>query len=268
MLGVMKFNSFLLCMSALCFASCMNAVADDGYYDYKAKCMSYYGLSLTMPESVVATFDKGTGDRIFFFGKELPELPTLPIFQGGPVIDLDKNCHVVLKDLSNAKKPNPESFPDIDAQTKDTYMTPFSGMMLNNCDLPWANWYLTGTGGVLVNGNKGSKPSEEILQKVEECRSKYISALSGTSLTDHTNTDRIFVVKIPNIDKIQCTDAKLNNMLKSDNMECYGVEFYSADRYAFVGMLLFINTKSGKTINDYVDQMSHYISFDKDFVLK
>lgn len=263
----MKLFFVFLCTSFLCTVNNMNVMAVNSYDDYKSLCKSYYGLSLTCPANFVTVPEEKSQLNVLFFGQELPELRTRPIFHAGPVVALDNGCHVVMRDLSDVQKPTPESYPDIDANTISNYITPFSGMMLNNCGLPWANWYLTGTGGVLIEGMNGTKPSEATLKDVEDCRKQYIRTVAGTELNNRTNTDRVYIVRIPHVDNIQCCDANFNKTLIGNNFECYGVEFYRADRYDFIGMLFFVNTKNGKTIDDYVEQMSHYISFDKDFTL-
>jgi hypothetical protein len=264
----MKPTVFYACVLSLCLSSNIDAMAGTHYRDYKSTCKAWYGLSITLPTSYITEVEGGSDLNTFTFGQELEELPTLPIFCGGLMVTLDENCHVVMRDLSHETKPNPKSFPTIDSNMITNYTSPFSGMMLNNCGLPWANWFLNGTGGVIVDGKKNSKPSEATLKQVNECRNKYIRTVSNTKLTERTNTDCIYIVRIPNVDKIECENSSFNKLFEASNTECYGVEFYRAYRYNFTGMLFFVNAKDGKTIDDYIELVSHYISFDKDFTFE
>lgn len=248
----------------------------DNYGDYLQRYKEWYGVTVTIPNSLVTYNEKASMYHYFYFGSRLKDFPSLPLFPGGPVVRLTDGCKIVMYDLFNNN-----TRPQKGGTTIDNYVTPLDGYMLNNCGVPWENWYLTNTGGVILddrtklsrfplkwNRRKEESTREKALEKANKLRSEYVRTISGTAWTKRINCDRIYIVRIPHLDKVHCGDSKLNQTLKSNATECYGVDFFRADRYCGVTMLFFVNTKAGKTIDDYIDMMSRYISFDKDFVLK
>lgn len=241
----------------------------DNYNDYQQRYKEWYGITITIPPTLVTYEGKASMEHCFLFGKMLESFPTLPVFYGGPVVRLAEGCKVVMADIfSNNVRPKRNG------STLDSHVPPSDGFMLNNCGVPWANWYLTNTDGVILNNVTQEEKDKETLKRqntikqANTLRKQYERTLSDAEQNKRTNCDRIYIVRIPNLDNIKCEDETLLSQLKDKSTECYGVEFYRADRYCDVTMLFFVNTKEGKSIDDYVDMMSRYISFDKDFALE
>ena len=126
--------------------------------------------------------------------------------------------------------------------------------MLENIGLPW--FHIDHEPSVLNN--------KELMEKINDATKRNVITHIDDKLTEKTNSDRVYVVRIPDIDKVWCEDPSLQQQLKTGATDCYGLEFYRADRPR-MAMLLFINSKGGKSIDDYMEQISGYINFDKNF---
>ena len=153
--------------------------------------------------------------------------------------------------------------------------------LLNNCGLPWNSLYFNNTGGVRLSKDEQEthrlfdfetvemkeNRRNKTLRDEEQCREKYIKVYSDTQQTKYSNVDKIYVVRIPYLKNISCLSDTYKNSIVNNAVECWGLEFYKAGRFCFFGMLVLIE-KGGKTIDDYVEQISHYVRFDPDFKLE
>ena len=254
----------------------------DGYDELKQKMMDYYGVRLSFPEKMIdETVFKFANevefrDNSFSFADIKESGGNIPNFEGGVFIRLDEGCYVIMEGLSHAQKPRPESYPPIDENTIKHHRSAFDGRMLNNCGLPW--FHIDHEPSVLNN--------QELMKKIEDARSKYILFSENSKLQKQTNSDRVYIVEIPYLDKICCgvdfllRDSAIIASGKHSNIEtlnneiwgkcdkCFGVDFYRADRYTSVSMLVFIDSKHiTLSIEQIADQLSHYIYFDPKFKL-
>ena len=232
----------------------------DGYDDFKQRMMDYYGLKLSFPKKMVdeTVFPKEDFRGNFFVFCTSGG----PAFLGGLFIQLEEGCYVIMDGLSIHEKPRPGSFHSIDENTVKHYKPKFDMILLNNCGLPWLN----------IDHEPSVLNDQEMMKKIEDACSKYILYTEHSKLQKQTNSDRVCIVRLPYIDKISCgrTEGKhsknetLNNVWNECSL-CYGVEFYRADRYTPCSMLFFIDSKRGKSIERYVEQLSRYIYFEPKF---
>ena len=124
------------------------------------------------------------------------------------------------------------------------------------------------------------------MKKIEDARSKYVRTFADGELVFPTNSDRAYIVQIPYLDKIFCgidylvRDSATIVSGKHSNIEalnreiwgkcdkCFGIDFYRADRYMSVSMLVFIDSKHTTwSIGQYADLLSRYICFVPKFKL-
>lgn len=257
-------------------------VLADGYDDYKQKMMEYYGVRLSFPEKMIdETVFKFANevefrDNSFSFADIKESGGNIPSFEGGLFIRLDEGCYVIMGGLSHAEKPRPEQFPPIDENTIKHHRSAFDGRMLNNCGLPW--FHIDHDPSVLNN--------VELMKKIEDARSKYVRTFADGELVFPTNSDRAYIVQIPYLDKIFCgidylvRDSATIVSGKHSNIEalnrekwgkcdkCFGIDFYRADRYMSVSMLVFIDSiHTTWSIGQYADLLSRYICFVPKFKL-
>ena len=238
-----------------------------GYDDYKQKMMDYYGLKLSFPKEMVdeTVFSKeDLIDNLFVFC-DFRESSGGTGFLGGLFLQFEEGCYVIMDGMPISVKPWPGQFHSIDENTAKLHEPYFDVFLLNNCGLPW--FHIDHEPSVLNN--------QELMKKIEDARSKYILCRENNKLQKQTNSDRVYIVRFPYIDKISCSRTEgihsknetLNNVWNECSL-CYGVEFYRADRYVPFNMLVFIDSKRGKNIEQYVEQLSRYIYFEPNFKLQ
>ena len=152
------FISAFLCMSIIS-AICSNGKTDSLRMQFKEK--------LNVIFSCHKGLVKGIGEESslrFEFGKTLDEFPTTPIFYGGFIVEFSEDCSAVVMDIKNMKKPRAESYP------KDwEYETPEAGgWMLNNCETPWAGWYINNFRGVRNDKSTNEQKKDDWMQPLPE----------------------------------------------------------------------------------------------------
>ena len=242
-------------------SSATSVLMRDDWETYVRKNKEYWGVSIAFPQSMIERekqYTKLPPNSYFVFADAEESGGNVPIFEIGPIITLDDNCIVFMSSVWYASiKPDHEV--PIDENTIPRHEASFTRELLNNCGLPW--FHIDHEPSVLNN--------KELMEKINATKQKYIRMHANDRLTQITNSDRVFLTKIPYLDKIimeSDEDEMLPQLhLMTSATDCYGLEFYRADRYHAVEMLLFVNSKGGKTIDDYVDQISGYINFDKNF---
>jgi len=242
-------------------SSATSVLMRDDWETYVRKNKEYWGVSIAFPQSMIERekqYTKLPSNSYFVFADAEESGGNIPIFEVGPIITLDDNCIVFMSSVWYASiKPDHEV--PIDENTIPRHEASFTRELLNNCGLPW--FHIDHEPSVLNN--------KELMEKINATKQKYIRMHANDRLTQITNSDRVFLTKIPYLDKIimeSDEDEMLPQLhLMTSATDCYGLEFYRADRYHAVEMLLFVNSKGGKTIDDYVEQISGYIKFDKNF---
>ncbi len=212
------FISAFLCMSNIS-AICSNGKTDSLRMQFKEK----LNLSFSCPKGLV----KGIGEESslrFEFGKTLDEFPTTPIFYGGFIVEFSEDCSAVMMDIKNMKKPRAESYP------KDReYETPEArGWMLNNCETPWAGWYIQNLRGVRNDKSANERKIDDWMQPLPEDKlsalQEEVSRLTelhvvmykNTGLSHKTNSDVVSVVRIPNLETVVSNSEKMDSELKSN----------------------------------------------------
>lgn len=268
------------------FASMFNSMymkSPTDFENYKKTLKDWYGFSMKFPKSAGVNYVQ-TNDmsNTFTFGTYHKDIPgNLPTFAGGPVVELSESCRLVLIDKVYETKPCSSHLAPITEYTIPNYRTRLEAYLLNNCALPWARIYYEPNTGVILSkedqeelAKKIGKTLEQIEREREQmkvladsCMNKNLQTLANSELTMKTNSDRIFIVRMPNINKIACNGSpNYTKQSKGSFTECYGIEFYRADRFGFIGMLVFFDGVKGKNIEYYVRQICQYVKFDTDFI--
>ena len=229
------------------------------YDSFVRKYKQYWGIAMSVPRSMFARYEKEDefdSSRYFIFiSPEEDEKAKGPVgyLPGGPVVTIDSYCKLIIEEQIE------ELMGKTAGKGGSQYLSGhheayFRSFMLANIGLPW--FHIDHEPSVLNN--------KELMEKINDATKRNVITHIDDKLTKKTNSDRVYVVRIPDIDKVWCEDPSLQQQLKTNATDCYGLEFYRADRPR-MAMLLFINSKGSKTIDDYVEQISGYINFDKDF---
>lgn len=233
------------------------------FTDYAALLKERCSISVNFPNNIIDYSPAATPQYFSFDG-----LQSSPKFYYVPIINLTANCNVVLMDVINQK----QAHYDI-GQLVVNYYPDAVSWMLKNCDLPWDRWSYTPPGGLLREAdmqkteNKLLKtPTEqeraEMIKKANLLRLEYEQTIEHNELTEKTNCSVIYVVKIPNMERVICTDESLSKRLKKNSTDCYGVEFHNSSTHIGLKMLLFFNDKENKTIGNYLYLLSQYLEFE------
>lgn len=206
------------------------------------------------------------------FGPMLRDFKANTLFVGGPVLNLDENCFVILQDMKYEKKTSIQSFKSL-----SDYEPVADGWMLHNCGLPWANWYIYGSNEVnrinvlevnfSNNGFKilSEKQRKDLQDEVKRLRKQNITNIKEGELLEKTNCDCVSVVNLPHPEKIKFMDTRMLPVNIHKNIDkhtdCYGIEYFKISSSDSYKMLLFINKKSKKNIHDYLYMLSNSISY-------
>lgn len=238
---------------------------NNDYDNYRTQIKEKLGIKVSIPEKRV-DFQTESHFATITFGEQVTEVCGLPGMNVGPIVKLSEYCSVIMMDAETVEKPRPESFPK-----RRTYNFPAAtSWMLNNCDTPWAEWYINNNHGVIIEDEEKLTEEEQatLHEKVSVLRVKNERCIKSTELTQNINCDRVFIVRIPNIEKVgthrslpEYACPKLDAELKAAATECYGVEFYKYSAFIPFRMLFFING-SNTTIDECVTKMADYILFE------
>lgn len=187
------------------------------------------------------------------FGKP-DESKTQPLFTGCVRVKLSDFCDVLMDDIIRIGRP----LSDMPVQMNDQPW--FRHILYNNCGIPYTEWY------------QYSMDADKLYAKRKAAINKNLySSMAIFDISRRTSAQTCYIIKIPKFNKIDfmdINDVQLAKRLKHSCDTCYTVEFRSPNNGRGVYMLFFVNSKYGRCIDDYVEQMSHYISFDKDFTLE
>ena len=240
-------------------ASTASAKQTDDYDSFVKMYKQYWGITMSFPRNMFAGYEKedefDSSREFTFISPEEEEIAKGPVgyLPGGPVVTIDNNCKLIIEELDTAEiaKARKRGVTLYFSEHHEAY---FRSFMLENIGLPW--FHIDHEPSVLNN--------KELMEKINDATKRNVITHIDDKLTKKTNSDRVYVVRIPDIDKVWCEDPSLQQQLKTGATDCYGLEFYRADRPR-MAMLLFINSKGGKSIDDYMEQISGYINFDKNF---
>lgn len=232
-------------------------VKADDYDMYIETHKDNWGVSISFPQSMIEKNAEGQTNiwRIFQFSSKKESDDHMPVFNSGPIVNIDKNCMLLMPFLLGEQKPKPAYEAPITEYTIPNHIARFSGRLLNNCGLPWFH----------IDHEPSVQNNKELMEKIDATMQMYVQIHADDRLTKNTNSDRLFLTKIPHLEMMDSSDDSLNQRLRENATDCYGLEFYRADRYHTVEVLLFINSNGGKTIDDYVEEISKYIKYDPNF---
>lgn len=238
---------------------------DNLYNDYKQLMKKRYGISITIPDSLVSYENKLNPDRLMFFGESSVGGP---IFQGGALVRLSPYCNLLLEETLDRKKPTSKDIKRQKKMIERGYHTIFESMLLVNCNLPW----LHKEHSIEIQHNA------QLNQIITDTLERYVQSFEKTKINKHINADYICIVHIPNVHKVCNKQDFMNQHVITHNKKagveqieqcsqekhfiCYGVELTSFKNLSSVKMLFFINPDGAKTIDDYVEEISRYIRFD------
>lgn len=256
----MKIERILL-MLLLIALTPMALIAGDrdkypGYSGVQKVYKDWYGVNVSIPESMIRCCYKELASDYFFyveFGKP-DESKSRPTFVVSTLVKLSEFCDVLMEDVVGLGRPVPDMPVSIDDRPW------FRQILYNNCGIPYTSWY-----------QYSMKADKLDAKRKKALKNNSYSSLAVFDISRRTNASNCYIIKIPNFNKIDFTyisDAPLAKQLKHRYDTCYSVEFSSPLYRHGVHMLFFVNSKYSRCIDDYVEQMSHYISFDKDFILK
>ncbi len=250
---MMRNEKFVLVALLLLFAQI--AFADEyddypGYQGYKNAYKEWLGVNISIPEPKVRLRNEGFDNSLYFeFGKQ-DESKTTPGFEGYTIVELSEFCDVITDDIIGWGKPKQGGPLDFDDRIW------FDHILYNNCGIPYTDWY------------QYSMDREKLEAKRKKAIRKYTYSFPEISnVIKRTNARNCYILKIPHYNKIAAEDKDYAKRLKRYDT-CYLVEFHRLNQVHGVYMLFFINSKYGRSIDSYIEQMSHYISFDKDFTFE
>lgn len=253
----------LILLHALLVTAPLYASSDgDDHKEYCALLKEKLSVCLTVPSTLFESLPDTVTFAPLNFGNPHPKSGGCPVFLMGPTVKLDEYCSIVLMDMKDFRKPRYNTHKD--------YTWPGStAFMLNNCGSPWAYWYIYNIRGVRSEDFVEPSPRElrDRQARVDSLRNKYEHRIDDGMLLEQTNCDRVFIIKIPYLDKIgnerymEGFPMEYIDALKSGATECYAVEFYKHSAYVPLDMLFFINGKE-TNIDKCVAKMAGYIRFE------
>ena len=134
--------SFIFSLSASC--------SNDVYETYCSEMNKKMGVELSFSDGQVEVSDS-IPVYIFTFGESYNGIAGLPMFEGKAIVTLSEQNKAVIMDLSRVQSQSSKS----NDNRKRYYIPGVASWMLNNCDAPWAMWYINNAGGVITNWQKG-----------------------------------------------------------------------------------------------------------------
>ena len=241
-----------LCLVALLISAfTITAGNENDYEEYCKQLKQNLNLTLLAPDGTLK-INNNTSSRVLTFGDVLESTSIHPIFVFASLLTLNENCSVVMPDVSAINKPKSGDY-----SPKRIYNTPsVTGWMLDNCGFSWKVWRESIATGEL-----------DLHEDIILLRNRYECRIEDCKLTEKSNCDRIFVVRIPNMDKVsidiytELQRPQIEMDLKTNATECYGVEFYKHSSYEPLKMLFFINGNN-TTIDECVAKMAEYVTFE------
>ena len=249
---ITKEKTLLMLLLVLSTLTASADIYDDypGYQGYKNAYKEWLGVDISIPEPMIRLWNKDSKNWLYYeFGK-YDESKSVPGFIGYAVVELSEFCDVITDDIIGIRKPKPGGPLDFDDRIW------FDQILYNNCGIPYTDWY------------QYSMDREKLEAKRKTAIRKYTYSFPEISnVIKRTNARNCYILKIPHYNKIAAEDKDYAKRLKRYDT-CYLVEFHRLNQVHGVYMLFFINSKLGRSIDSYIEQMSHYISFDTDFTFE
>lgn len=261
---------FTICL----FISCKPSSADtsDAAMDDIELLQKECGVVLSFPPDMISTCKVSDNSHVLSFG--VPgnyEKASLEYRTMGLVIRLSDDCNVVVSDIADETELIAEPYN----MTDSNYVSRFESLMLINRGFPWSKEFFFENQDIASperrlwpkEQNKLLAPYDLNTERMfnDRARQENVYVLTDNDLSGTTNADSVFVVRIINLHTVTCQDKSWIEGVKNGADRLYGVEFYRRSNPHFVGMLVFFNSRKGKSIDEYVDELSRYIRFDPDF---
>lgn len=230
------------------------------YYDFLDHVSNKLKMSCSIPKRKIVFNENDAHPNVIRFGEMLEDFKTCPTFEAGPTIRLSKDCAVLIT--------NPD-FAISTPEGKVNNASVCTEWMLNNCGLPWAQWYIDGIGGVILDGDNestgfkklSSSERERLKKQIEELKEQYSWKIEQQRLNNKLNCDLIHITQIPHLNKVEnMLNPQQTDRLKSLYNECYAVELFNTDAHIDVIMLFFIDTEE-TTIEKALFKLSRDLKF-------
>lgn len=271
----------LLCLLCLCLSSCVGTLyhVDETYVDYQASLAERYGIKVSFPDEMVTYSRESDPEHIISFARSNNFDCLSPLFHAGPMVRLDEHCVVILPDAAHMSSYLTDNFPMYIPAGVSGYVSPFAAMTVYNRGGVWSKAFFS-TDVLPVVRDKSliaqwpdSRPRPEVtpseLKDWQQVNKEYmgesLAIRNDVPATRATNADTLYQVRIFAPRALKCHDSKWNDIFNEVNTCLYGVDFYKSDRHCFFGMLVLFEHRSGVTIDDYLDVISRYVSFDPQF---
>ena len=258
------------------------------YEELRIELMKRKGICVDMPETrvtVKSRLSSSSDDVCFVYfdndgllsddiGKPAPSRRRLRTIGGHALYEVniicrwDEHCTIMMKVDTEEAVPlvSSESRRPADSSS-DICPNFFDHLLRENCGLPFlTNMYFAGDTLRLIE------------KKVAKLHRKYVREIIDPAVKRVSNADCGYVVTIPHTKRMNLSNAgddfdvyaDFNSLLHSRGTKCYGISLHRTDRRGTddITLMLIMDRHSQGTVDDYVEQISHYIRFVPDFRLE
>jgi hypothetical protein len=218
----------------------------NNYKKYQSTYGVMAGINIKYPEDYVTELEE---EMSFYFGL-IDQSRVGMKYCSSLSVRIDEDCIVYLTNAPTSKLHYDETEP------LRPYHPSCDDFLYQNIDVPYTHWY--------------NYPNiRQVESKRKKALKKYLTYYDDPEMKKRLQADIVNSIQIPDFDRIFVEEPSLHNYLHAFFDSCYMLEFFNETRRFSVIMLLFIHQrKGGKTIDDYVEQISHYVRFDPDFKLE
>lgn len=249
------------------------------YGTYRQRIQDTCGVLISFPDSLIVHIPQFDDPAVFTFASNNNYDSLAPLYYAGPIVRLDMHCNIILPDYKYMSRYRSGEFPMYIDDTLDARISPFVAMMIYNLGLPWSKAFFEQKQNNLFYDSQLSvqnKTKSKMLQLTNEDKDEILlnyrynintwnSKITDSLLTKQSNSDSIFIVRIVAPVGVTCTNQQYEELFIKGGWACYGVEFFRSDRNCFMGMFILVDKQAGKSIDDYVEEISRYIYFDPNF---
>ena len=247
----------------ICFLNCMA----DEYMDFRDYYRDVRGVVLSFPEQQTTPLpDK---NKHIVFVKDRDDHTTGNCFMGGAVVRFSNDFLLFVADQTDEDRVDPR-YEDKRMLLPENHRPYGEGLLHTNMNLPPFYDYHN-----ILENTEDKKERKAIIKRQRmnsKLRRKYVRVMHDNELTQRVGCDFIDIVRLPNLKQVVCSRCddlheSLHSIPKNIN-RCYIVNFCRLDRYRPMAFMVFCNSNKGKSLDDYVEQISHYVRFDPDFKLE
>ena len=222
-----------------------------------------FGINLLFPAESVESLRSSDTEDWLWFNKEVKHRDR-PNYKGihpvciiGIKVHIDEDCDVLVAIPEKYMVSNSEYYERYQRQAP--HVSYFQHLMLDNCGLP----FFSCSDSVAINNTYKQKQAKKIYAAV----ARNVKEYTENEVLSRIGADCAFIVRFPKPHDILCHEnATISSLFQQHGVSCYGVDF---DKDEQIGCrMIFCISNKGKSIDDYVEQISHYIRFDPDFRLE